>query len=68
MDLSEILKREYGKELKDCTNQEIYAGLLNMVQKKAKEREMNTGKKKLYYILRLNQLSQTLRLLQNNSS
>ena len=50
MDLSEILKREYGKELKDCTNQEIYAGLLNMVQKKAKEREMNTGKKKLYYI------------------
>ena len=50
MDLSEILKREYGKELKDCTNQEIYAGLLDMVQKKAKEREMNTGKKKLYYI------------------
>ena len=50
MNLSEILKKEYGKDLKDCTNQEIYAGLLDMVQKKAKEREVKTGKKKLYYI------------------
>ena len=36
--------------MKDCTNQEIYAGLLELVQKKAKEKEVNTGKKKLYYI------------------
>jgi len=50
MNLCEYLKTEYGKELKDCTNQEIYAGLLDLVQKKAKEKEGNTGKKKLYYI------------------
>ena len=50
MNLCEILKTEYGKDLKDCTNQEIYMGLLDLVQKKAKEKESNTGKKKLYYI------------------
>ena len=50
MNLCDILKTEYGKDLKDCTNQEIYAGILELVQKKAMEKEVNTGKKKLYYI------------------
>ena len=50
MDLCEILKRDCGKDLKDCTDREIYEGLLELVQKKARERETNTGKKKLYYI------------------
>ena len=51
MDLSEILKREYGKELKDCTNQEIYAGLLDMVQKKSqRKRSEYRQEKALLYI------------------
>ncbi len=50
MNLSETVKTKYGKDLCDCTDQEIYAGLLNLVQEKAKERQQNTGKKKLYYI------------------
>ena len=47
MNLCEILKKEYGKELKDCTNQEIYAGLLDLVQKKAKEKEEKERKEAL---------------------
>lgn len=50
MKLSEILKSDYGKEVRDCTKQEIYASLLKLVQQMAKEKEENTGKKKLYYI------------------
>ena len=50
MNLNTILKTKYGKDLKACTNQEIYSGLLELVQKKAAEKEQNNGKKKLYYI------------------
>ena len=50
MKLYEILKAKYGKELRDCTNREIYYGLLEMVQEMAKKKEKNNGKKKLYYI------------------
>lgn len=50
MNLVEILKEKYGKELKTCTNQEVYFGLLEMVQNMAKSKEKNNGKKKLYYI------------------
>lgn len=50
MNLKEIIKAKYGKELRDCTNQEIYLGLLELVQKMAKSKEKNNGKKKLYYI------------------
>lgn len=50
MNLKEIIKAKYGKELRDCTNQEIYLGLLELVQKMAKGKEKNNGKKKLYYI------------------
>ncbi len=38
MELSKILETKYGKNLTDCTNQEIYAGLLDLVQKKAEEK------------------------------
>ena len=38
MNLCDILKSEYGKNLKDCTDQEIYTGLLTLVQKKAEEK------------------------------
>jgi len=50
MNLNHILQAKYSKNLKDCTNREIYAGLLELVQKMAAEKEKNNGKKKLYYI------------------
>lgn len=50
MNLTKILKTACGKEISDCTNEELYFGLLAMVQKMAKEKESNAGKKKLYYI------------------
>ncbi len=50
MNLSELIKAEYGKELRECTNREIYEGLLKLVKEKAQEKESNAGKKKLYYI------------------
>ena len=50
MNLCKVLKVKYGKDLKKCTNQEIYYGLLEMVQELAKEKESNEGKKKVYYI------------------
>ena len=36
--------------LQNCTNEEIYFALLEVVQEMAKAREKNVGKKKLYYI------------------
>ena len=39
-----------GKDIKSASNEEVYAGLLSVVQKMAAEKEVNTGKKKLYYI------------------
>lgn len=50
MNLTKILKTEYKKELRNCSNQEIYFGLLKMVQEMSKKKEKHTGKKKLYYI------------------
>lgn len=39
-----------GKDIKSATNEEIYRGLLSIVQEMAAAKEVNTGKKKLYYI------------------
>ena len=50
MNLCEITKKKYGKDLKNCTDQEVYFSLLDMVQDMAKKKEKNNGKKKLYYI------------------
>ena len=50
MKLNEILKTKYGKKLENCTNEEIYFGLLELVQEMAKKKERSEGKKKLYYI------------------
>ena len=50
MKLNEILLKKYGKSMKECSNQEVYYGLLDMVQAMAREKENHTGKKKLYYI------------------
>ena len=38
------------KEISDCSEKELYTGLLSLVQEMAKDKESNQGKKKLYYI------------------
>lgn len=50
MNLSAILNTKYGKSIADCTNEEIYYGLLEMVKNLAKGKASAEGKKKLYYI------------------
>ena len=50
----EILKNRLTalckKEISDCSEKELYTGLLSLVQEMAKDKEFNQGKKKLYYI------------------
>lgn len=48
--LQEIMKKRFGKEVKDASNEEIYIGLLELVKEKAQEKVSEEGKKKLYYI------------------
>lgn len=48
--LEQMVSKEYGKNLSQCNEEEIYRALLNFVQKKAADREMTGRKKKLYYI------------------
>ena len=52
MNLSNLLENNCGKEIKSCTNQEIYFGLLSLVNELAskKESNQNYSKKKVYYI------------------
>ena len=52
MNLSNLLENNCGKEIKSCTNQEIYFGLLSLVNElvSKKERNQNNSKKKVYYI------------------
>ena len=52
MNLSNLLENNFGKEIKSCTNQEIYFGLLSLVNELAskKESNQNNSKKKVYYI------------------
>lgn len=50
MNLAEIVKNRLNKEIKDCTNEELYFALLEMTKGMAKTKESKEGKKKLYYI------------------
>ncbi|MBQ8798479.1 MAG: glycogen/starch/alpha-glucan family phosphorylase [Lachnospiraceae bacterium] len=50
MNLNEMLHAEYGKEMKECSNEEIYVVLLNEVNRLASQNNIKAGKKKLYYI------------------
>ncbi len=50
MNLKEIVTKKYGKEIAQCSNEELYFSLLEMVKEMAKEKESSEGKKKLYYI------------------
>ena len=48
--VKDYVKAKFNKELKACTNEEIYSALLDMIKEKAGEKGENTGKKKVYYI------------------
>ncbi len=48
--LSEILNNAYGKKISECTNEEIYCGLLKMSDEMAEKKKTANSKKKLYYI------------------
>ena len=52
MNFSERLQQRLEKSIKDATNEEIYAALLNTVKEAAEERGENTSEKerKIYYI------------------
>ncbi len=50
MSLKEIVTKKYNKAIAQCTNEELYFALLDMTKNLAKDKECNTGKKKLYYI------------------
>lgn len=48
--LEQIVSKVYGKGLRQCSDEEIYRALLQLVQEKAAAKERKGGKKKLYYI------------------
>lgn len=50
MGANDYVKKRFGRYMDQCTNEEIYIGLLEYVKEKAKEKESSQGKKKLYYI------------------
>ena len=47
MKLQEIVANRCGKEISQCTNEELYYALLEMTKGMAKEKESNQGKRKL---------------------
>ena len=52
MKLQEIVANRCGKEISQCTNEELYYALLEMTKGMPEEKVSNQGKRKLYYISR----------------
>ncbi len=50
MTLSKIVSLKYNKTIEKCSNEEIYAALLDMCKLMSEDKVSNEGKKKLYYI------------------
>ena len=48
--LAEVVKEQFGKSIADCTNEEVYVGLLKLTKDAIKDKGYNEGKKKIYYI------------------
>ncbi len=48
--LSDICEKRYDRAIKDCTDAELYAALLEMTKELAADKVRNEGKKKVYYI------------------
>ena len=50
MNIQERLETYLGKPVSQASNEEIYGGLLTIVQDMASEKERTDSKKKVYYI------------------
>lgn len=50
MTANEYIKKRFGRYMDQCTDEEIYIGLLEYVKQAAEAKEIAGGKKKLYYI------------------
>lgn len=50
MEIQDLLQKKLGKGIAEASNQEVYGALLQIVQELAKEKEVPTKKKKIYYI------------------
>ena len=50
MNFTKVVETKWNKSVADCSNEELYIALLEMVKNLAKEKESNAGKKKVYYI------------------
>ena len=48
--LQNLIDQMYQKPVKECSEKELYFALLSLVKEEAKNRGINEGKKKLYYI------------------
>ena len=48
--LTEVLKEQFGKSIADCSNEEVYVGLLKLTKDAIQNKGYNEGKKKVYYI------------------
>ena len=50
MNFTKVVETKWNKSVADCSNEELYIALLEMIKDLAKEKESNAGKKKVYYI------------------
>ena len=50
MNFTKVVETKWNKSVAECSNEELYIALLEMVKELAKEKESNAGKKKVYYI------------------
>lgn len=50
MTLCEILNNRFGKDIEECSDREIYLGLINLLKAKASQKQQPNAKKKLYYV------------------
>lgn len=48
--VAETVKKLYNKDIRNCSDEEIYVALLHLVRDMAEERRSDAGKKKVYYI------------------
>lgn len=45
-----LIESQFGKEIKDCTNEELFEALLKLTKDMEKEKKKADGNRKLYYI------------------
>ena len=50
MNFTKVVETKWNKSVAECSNEELYFALLDMVKELAKDKESNKGKKKIYYI------------------